>query len=208
MHRPSCNNRKPYHASALLLFALSVASTAALAHPGHGDEGGFLAGFNHPFTGLDHLLVMLGVGLWSAMSVKRAWPDLLWAPLGFVAVLLVGVALGMVGVTLPLVEPAIALSVVAIGLLIALRTRMPAFAAAMVVGVFAIFHGLVHGQGFAGSHDAGAAVLGLTLATILLHLVGVALGWALRSQQRPALPRFAGSAIAVAGVLVLGGILG
>jgi urease accessory protein len=40
-----------------------------MAHPGHDHaHSGFMAGFIHPFTGLDHLVMALGFGvlLWSA----------------------------------------------------------------------------------------------------------------------------------------------
>lgn len=39
----------------------------AVAHPGHDHVhgGGFAAGLAHPLLGLDHLLAMLAVGLWS-----------------------------------------------------------------------------------------------------------------------------------------------
>lgn len=41
----------------LLLLAFSV---PALAHPGHGADS-FQAGFLHPLTGLDHLLMLTGL---------------------------------------------------------------------------------------------------------------------------------------------------
>ena len=42
----------------------------ALAHPGH-EASGFL----HPFTGMDHLLAMVGVGMWAAfLAVRQAVP--------------------------------------------------------------------------------------------------------------------------------------
>ena len=45
-----------------LTAVLLAAASPALAHPGH-EASGFL----HPFTGLDHLLAMVGVGLWAAL---------------------------------------------------------------------------------------------------------------------------------------------
>jgi urease accessory protein len=45
-------------------------SSAAFAHPGHG--GGFPAGMAHPFTGLDHMLAMVAVGLWASQLGRRA----------------------------------------------------------------------------------------------------------------------------------------
>ena len=190
---------------AMLLLAC-VASSTAFAHPGHGAEGGFIVGFGHPFEGIDHLLVMLAVGLWSAMLARRAWPDLLYAPLAFVGLLFASVLWGMAGGHLPLAESAIALSVVVVGLLIALRVYMPGAAAAIVVGAFAIFHGVVHGQSFAGSADAWPAVAGLLVATSVLHVIGIAFGWALRTRTVPGWSRLAGGAIVATGMVILFGI--
>ena len=55
----------------LLLLAFSV---PALAHPGHGADS-FQAGFFHPLTGLDHLLMLAGAGVLSALSGRK----LLWS---------------------------------------------------------------------------------------------------------------------------------
>ena len=52
----------------LLLTALPL---AAFAHTGHGDHG-FIDGLTHPFLGLDHLLAMLLVGVWSVLHSKTA----------------------------------------------------------------------------------------------------------------------------------------
>ncbi|NHZ91689.1 HupE-UreJ family metal transporter [Massilia sp. CCM 8733] len=48
-----------------LAIALCLLALPAAAHPGHEAAAGFAAGFAHPLTGIDHLLAMLGVGLWS-----------------------------------------------------------------------------------------------------------------------------------------------
>jgi len=48
---------------------------------------------------------MVAVGLWSALAARRAGPELLWGPLGFASLLLVGAVMGLQGVALPAVEP-------------------------------------------------------------------------------------------------------
>ena len=48
---------------AILSFAVAA---SAWAHPGH--DGG--AGFLHPFSGIDHLLAMIGVGMWAWLDRK------------------------------------------------------------------------------------------------------------------------------------------
>jgi hypothetical protein len=47
--------------TALTLVAL-VLSGAAQAHTGEGVQGGLVSGFTHPLLGLDHLLLLVGVG--------------------------------------------------------------------------------------------------------------------------------------------------
>lgn len=176
----------------LVAAAALLAAPAAFAHAGHeAGDGGFVGGLVHPFTGFDHLLVMLGVGVWSAMLAKKAWPDLLWAPLGFVAPLSAGALMGTTGASLPLVEPMVVVSLVVVGLLVATRARMPAPAAAAVVGAFAVFHGIAHGQEFAqAAVGTGNAIAGMALATALLHAAGIVLGWTLlRTQRKVAMTR-------------------
>lgn len=190
---------------ALLFAALPL---AASAHTGvdAGLHHGFLAGFLHPLTGPDHLAAMVAVGLWSALAARRAWPDLLWAPLGFALMLLAGALAGLGGLQLPAVEPMIAASLLVLGLLVATRKRLPAFATAALVGVFAIFHGLAHGQELHGEAGAALALAGMLAATVLLHATGIAAGWTLRHGHRW-LPRIAGAAVALFGVALLGGAL-
>ncbi|WP_421954419.1 HupE/UreJ family protein [Polaromonas sp.] len=176
----------------------------ALAHTGADGHAhpGFMSGFVHPFTGFDHLAVMLSVGLWSALAARRAGPGMLWGPLGFAAMLLVGAMLGLQGVQLPAVEPMIAASLLVTGLLVITRWRIPGVAAALLVGVFAIFHGLAHGYELAGSTDAAATLAGMLAATVLLHATGLALGWALR-RANVWVPRLAGAGVAAFGVTLL-----
>ena len=166
----------------LLVLAAMAAPALALAHPGsladHAHTG-FWAGFAHPFTGLDHLAAMLAVGVWSALAVRPVWV----APLAFVAMLAAGALAGFAGLAVPGVEPMIAASLLAIGLLVATRARLPLWAAALVTGVFAFFHGAAHGFELAGEQSL-AALAGMVLATALLHVAGIGLGTVVMHRQR------------------------
>lgn len=186
----------------LLCIALIGAPMAVLAHTGevghdHGALQAWMQGFVHPFTGWDHLATMLAVGAWSALALRRAW----LAPAVFIGALVVGASLGMSGLQLSAVEPMIAASLVVLGLLLASRAPVPLLAGGLIAGVFALFHGAAHGQQLAGLH-AGYALLGMVLATALLHLCGMALGYALRSRTAWA-TRTAGVATAALGMTLL-----
>lgn len=187
----------------LALFALLL-PFAASAHTGvdGGVHHGLVTGFMHPLTGADHLAAMVAVGLWSALAARRAWPDLLWAPLAFAGMLLVGALMGLAGVQLPAVEPMIAASLLVLGLLVAARIHLPAALAAAVAGAFAIFHGVAHGHELAGEQGAPLTLAGMVGATVLLHLAGIALGWALR-HANAWLPRVAGVAVVALGATLL-----
>jgi urease accessory protein len=188
---------------ALLVVITAVASGAfthaALAHIG-GHAGGFSNGLAHPFYGADHVLAMVAVGLWASQLGRPA----LWLlPVTFPLVMAVGFALGVAGVALPWVEIGIAGSVIALGALIAFALRPSiAFSAAMI-GLFALFHGHAHGTAWPAHGTALTFALGLMLATVILHGVGLAVGLlAFRPIGRIAM-RTAGGAIAALGVVLL-----
>ena len=193
--------RHPTRAALLLFAALPL---PARTHTGVdlGLHHGFTAGFLHPLTGTDHLVAMLAVGLWSALAARR-WPDLLAAPAAFSSMLLVGALLGMAGALLPAVEPSIAVSLLALGLLVMTRLRLPAPMAGLLVGLFALFHGHAHGQELGAGSGAAWALAGMLTASLLLHGAGIALGAALRRSQ-PWWPRLAGLVVVVFGAALLG----
>jgi len=190
--------------NAIVLLAVYAISTRASAHIGVDDvaHASFLSGFLHPVTGLDHLAAMVSVGLWSALSARRAGPELLWGPLGFAGLLLAGALLGLQGMALPAVEPMIAASLLVLGLLVVSRRRMPGVAAAGLVGAFAVFHGVAHGTELANIGHAWDMLAGMLVATVVLHATGLAAGWALRSVN-VWVPRLTGAGVAVFGGALL-----
>jgi urease accessory protein len=99
------------------------------------------AAFRIRSVGVDHVLAMIGVGLFAAHLGRRAY----WlVPLTFVSVMTVAGVLGIAGMELPFVEIGIGLSVVVLGLAIASQVCLPTIAAMALVGFFAIFHGHAH----------------------------------------------------------------
>ncbi|MEW6453354.1 MAG: HupE/UreJ family protein [Pseudomonadota bacterium] len=175
--------------------AVSLTATAALAHPGH--EGGLVGGLAHPFTGLDHLLAMVAVGLWASQLGKRAMIAL---PLLFPAVMAIGALMGANGIALPWVEAGIVASVVILGAVVALGVKPSLAVSATLVGVFALFHGHAHGTELPAAGSALMYGVGFIAATLVLHAIGMGIGVA---AKRPLAMRYAGGAIAAAGLVLL-----
>jgi urease accessory protein len=149
---------------------LMLAAGPAIAHVGHGSTASFAAGLGHPLGGLDHVTVMVLVGLWAGLKGGRA----LWVwPATFVGVMLIGGILGMENVQLPFVEPAILASVVALALLVALAVDLPVSVGAGILALFALFHGHAHGTEVAGTLNGVEYMAGFALATAALHLAGI-----------------------------------
>lgn len=155
---------------ALALAALGASGTA-MAHTGHPVDGA-LSGFVHPFSGADHLVAMLMVGLWAGLSAgRRAWLPIV----SFMAFMMVGGLLGVLGIALPNIEAGIAASLLVMGLLLATLARLPAGAGIFVVGLFAVFHGHAHGAEMPAAAAPALYALGFLLATASLHLTGLGL---------------------------------
>jgi urease accessory protein len=148
-------------------------SVPANAHIIGGEAGGFLSGFEHPISGMDHILAMVSVGLWGA---QLGAPAIWLLPVTFPIVMAFGGFLGLIGIPLPGVEVGIALSALLLGAAVMAEWRAPLFAAAALVGVFAIFHGHAHGAELPPGESGLLYSIGFVVATGLLHLVGIGIG--------------------------------
>ncbi|MBA3057236.1 MAG: HupE/UreJ family protein [Gammaproteobacteria bacterium] len=153
--------------------ALLLTTASAQAHTGHGTEG-FAAGLSHPFMGLDHLLAMVAVGIWSMAILPKA---LRFAgPMVFIAMLLVGALTAMAGVLLPQVESGIAVSVAVLGAMLLMARRIGLVAGLTIVAVAAVFHGYAHGAELAAGHSFAAYAAGFMLGSAALHGAGFGAG--------------------------------
>lgn len=191
------------------LFALmSLLSEPAFAHDQPGVAGGLVSGLLHPLTGPDHMIAMVAVGIWGA---QLGAPAIWILPITFPIVMALGGVLGILQVPLPFQEPVIALSALVLGIAVATRLKMPFAFAAVIVAVFAIFHGYAHGVELPHAASPLAYGIGFVVATGLLHLCGISIGLLLRWPIGDRLIRGMGTAIAVLGcyflVRSLGGIV-
>ena len=185
---------------------ICIALTGALVSPalplaGVGQTTSFAAGIAHPLHGADHILAMLAVGLWGVLASGRAiW---IW-PMTFVATMLAGFAAATLGLQVPFVEPAVWSSIVILGLFVALAVRAPVWVGAVMTGLFAFFHGHVHGTEAVTANLIPYAA-GFALATAGLHAAGIGLGlFAERSIGKAAL-RALGGLTALGGIVLIAG---
>lgn len=184
----------PALATALLVIGL-VVSNVVHAHIGIHAEGSFETGLMHPFSGADHMLAMIAVGMWAAQSGLRT---LVTIPATFVAAMVLGAALGATGVALPFAEEGIAASVLMMGLLITFAVRGSWEWAVPLVAVLALFHGYAHGVSLPAFSNPWRYFAGFLLATIVLHASGIVGAVILRSKANAL--RAGGLAISMAGM--------
>jgi urease accessory protein len=184
-----------------IALTLSISSVAN-AHIGVGDTSSFAHGFTHPFSGLDHILAMVAVGLWATqMGGKAIW----MIPSAFLVAMAGGSLLGHFGLPLAGVEQGILASDFLLGLLVLFATRLPLLASMAIVGALAIFHGYAHGAEMPTTASGLAYGASFIISTATLHLTGIAIGLGLDSvaeKLRDRLFQVGGVAILVGAVYV------
>jgi urease accessory protein len=176
---------------------LGLSLLSALPAGAHGlAAGGLAAGACHPLLGLDHLLLLLGVGGAAAL----AGPSLLLVAL---AAAVVGSLFGAFGGSLPAAEVLAALTVSGIGLALLARQRSHPLGGqgllTMLLAVGVAVHAMLHGQEASGS---ASELLGWWIGAALASTAVVGSTFAVLRQSKPAW----GLALA-AGLAVGGGLL-
>ena len=180
--------------------ALLCLAQTAHAHVQASEASGFMTGFVHPFSGADHVLAMIAVGIWGAQLGARA----MWAlPVTFPLLMAFGAALGLLGMPLPGVEIGIAASALLLGAAVMAEQRPRLLAAMFLVGFFAIFHGHAHGTELPPGQSGWLYAVGFVLATASLHLTGVAFGSVHRWRWGELSLRGTGAAIGATGIFFL-----
>lgn len=187
--------------SATQFFALLIllgASGTACAHSGHGASG-LVTGLLHPFSGMDHFLAMLAVGMWAGQNGGRK----VWLlPALFMAMLATGAVVALNYPLLPLIEPGIAASVLVLGFVVARSLRLPVLPSVALTALFGLLHGYAHGVEIPGAIEPAAYALGFLVSTAALHLIGITLGVAARGHLAY-FAQIVGGVIAASGMWML-----
>lgn len=184
----------------LVLAGYFVFPSTAQAHVQQGQAVSFLAGLGHPWSGLDHVLAMIAVGLWGAQLGKPA----IWIlPITFPLVMSFGAMMGLIGIPLPGIEIGIAVSAIVLGILILGEVRLKLIVAAIIVGCFAIFHGHAHGTELPAGQSGLLYSMGFVIATGCLHAIGIGVGLIHRWPMGKLALRGSGGLIAAMGILFL-----
>jgi urease accessory protein len=111
---------------------------AAHAHSDASVQRGLISGFAHPLFGWDHVVAIVAVGLLGAFL----GPPAIWIlPVAFPIVMVLGGAMDVAEMPLPAVEARFAVSRVILELLVAFGARAPLWAALVIGGALALFHG-------------------------------------------------------------------
>lgn len=191
----------------LLLGFVGVVPSAAAHHlmggrvPANFFEG-FLSGLAHPVIGLDHLAFVVAIGL---LSIKQARGALI--PLFFVVAAMAGTGLHVMRVDLPLDEIAIALSVIALGVFLALGKQLSFPVLAGLAAIAGLFHGYAFGESIVGAEMSPlvAYLLGFSAIQYVIAFLAFWLGGKLQNNPERSAPflRYFGYAICMLGVVFL-----
>jgi hydrogenase/urease accessory protein HupE len=129
------------------------------------------SGFSHPLAGLDHVITMLGVGIWAAQLRGKA----IWLlPVTFVTVMSLGGVSGAASyLAIPSAEVLIIASCLVFSALIIRKVHFGTKMNVLIVAFFAFFHGYAHGQEISTSASLVSYTVGFMLATMLLHGTGI-----------------------------------
>lgn len=198
----------------LRIFVLAVLLTFSVtplqAHPNHRHGlttqthvHGLWSGLVHPFTGVDHLLAMLAVGV---LSVQVGGQGLWAGPLSFLGGILLGGVVGSFLQHFAGVEIIIAVSLLPMGMALALSRVPPHVYLYVTFAIFGAFHGFAHVQANPLNEQALNYMTGFIVGSTLLHAAGLMFGLLLKNSQNALfanVPRLTGVGIAAAGLFLM-----
>ena len=161
--------RATVFATLLFLFVMPAA-----AHTGKGTTDDFVSGLIHPWQGLDYIEVMVAIGRWGCLLVKR----LVWQlPSSFLLAMLGGAAINLQGLSLSFAEQWVNLSVIVFSLIVVFKPSLSSIVAIGIVSFFAIYHGYAHTAEIEVGANQSNYIAGFLVSTTILHGLGIALSF-------------------------------
>ncbi|WP_410498470.1 HupE/UreJ family protein [Chitinibacter sp. S2-10] len=171
----------------------------AYAHP-QGHAFGLLSGFAHPWLGTDHWLAMLAVGMLAASQSGIKLQTGLIAT--FLASLVIGVYSPISIIPLSSIEYLIAVSVGVLGIALASCRHLPPISLIALIGVSGLLHGTAHGVEISANSTMSSFIIGMVLASALLHLGG----FGLLKSSLPKIRIISASVLAASSAILLWGL--
>ncbi|TAK64485.1 HupE/UreJ family protein [Methylobacter sp.] len=156
-----------------LIAALFLVSPSLYAHTGGHIDHSLMSGLLHPLTGIDHLLVLIAVGL---IAAKQGGKALFAFPAVFFGLMAAGALFNAYGVQIPFVESLLALSVAAFGLLVSIGQRQRSKILFLGVSFFAVFHGYAHAAEIPTDSSAVQYFSALMLMSLVICASGCVVG--------------------------------
>lgn len=184
----------------LAITGVLLCASPAHAHIQQGQAASFLTGLGHPWSGLDHILAMVAVGLWGAQLGN---PSIWMLPITFPLVMSFGAMMGLLGIPLPGIEAGIAVSAIVLGAVVLAELRPKLLISALLVGCFAVFHGHAHGTELPPGQSGLLYSMGFVMATGCLHGLGISIGLIYRWPVGKLVLRCSGGLIACMGIFFL-----
>lgn len=190
----------------LVLSALSLADPAFAHHVMDGTmpvtfAQGLLSGFGHPIIGLDHFAAVVAIGCIASMHAAGSR-----LVVGYVMAMIGGVVAHLAGASLPGAELWVALSVIALGMVLVARRDIGAGAALALFAAVGLTHGYALGESIYGAEQTplAAYLIGLAVIQSIIALAAMNVARMLTRRMAEAVPlRLIGAGIAGIGLAIL-----
>ena len=160
-------------ANYFLAVILLLMSSPLLAHTDGMFNETLWQSLMHPLTGIDHLLVLVSVGL---LAAKKGRHYLVLYPLVFLVMMVVGAGLNFEGIQIPFLETMIALSVILMGYSLMMAHHYFSFSLFALLALFGVFHGYVHVSEIPDGIDSLNYLMLLLLSSFVISISAAVMG--------------------------------
>ena len=161
---------------------------------------GFMSGLAHPIIGLDHFAFVIAVGLLAVFRKKLG----LIIPVSFCLATALGTTIHLASVDLPVPELIIAISVLTMGIALALENQVNLGLITLLSAIAGIFHGYAYGEAIVGAEmtPLAAYLLGFVGIQLVISAIAFYLGTSI-TKKSSLIMRFCGFTITGIGITFL-----